>query len=214
MQASINLRALNAINLAASSEDARYYLQGVKVEISERATIYVATNGHILAAYRDELAEAAESNTLLGEFIIPSHICKVKLPKRGDIGTLSQLADGEFRIDSADGATLFKPVAGTFPDWRRVVPRKCDGKVAQFDGVYTQVMQQIGWIMNDTKPSKHSSPTNRGAPSFAHNGDNPTLVGWYDNSNLFGVIMPFRGFEPTLPTWVDAQPDPVAQAAE
>jgi len=49
--ATLSIPALKACNLFASKEDVRYYLNGVLVTVTERATLYVATDGHRLLAY-------------------------------------------------------------------------------------------------------------------------------------------------------------------
>ena len=51
----IQLRVLAACALFASKDERRYYLNGVCVEIDEKGTTYVVTDGHRLLCYRDDL---------------------------------------------------------------------------------------------------------------------------------------------------------------
>ena len=79
MQASINIATLKAVNLAASTEQTRYYLCGVYVEVTPTTVTYTATNGHILLSRRED---SAEPNTLTGAWIIPSDFIKAAKPGR------------------------------------------------------------------------------------------------------------------------------------
>src|SRR5208283_5211289 len=163
--ASLSRRALQACNFAASKEETRYYLMGVYVKIGARATEYCATDGHVLLAYREELHEDSPDNTLTGEFIIPSSTCadkNVKGAKWADDATeLAEMADGFLRLNNA---LVFKPIDGTFPDWRRIVPRKIDGEAAQFNPALLTRLQKAG-VLFDCQ-----------IPAIAHNSDSPALV--------------------------------------
>jgi DNA polymerase-3 subunit beta len=121
--ATLDLNILRAANMAASTEQTRYYLNGVCVELTATATTYIATDGHILFAYRQEIA-----NDLIGTWIIPSTIIKqIKTNKHNPYVTLSRVDDtstGSVHLKLENGiALVFEPIDGTFPDWRRVIPR-------------------------------------------------------------------------------------------
>ena len=64
MHALISLKALYAAACAASTEETRFYLNGVCVEVSARQVVYVATDGHVLFAYR-ELSPRESRTTIL-----------------------------------------------------------------------------------------------------------------------------------------------------
>lgn len=218
MHATINTRALHAIHLAASSSEALYYLNGVCVEIEPNAVTYVATDGHVIAAYRDEGTEDGKANTLLGEFIIPRDVCKALKPKlKADpLHALRQVsgdgATAEYRIEDK----LFRMVDGSFPDWRRCIPSEADGKPAQFDLDLLARAQAIGAALLEIKKVADDLT---GAPRVFHNGASAALLGWQSCPNLLCAVMPLnekkcKG-EP-LPFWFLATPhgQSVSQAAE
>jgi DNA polymerase III sliding clamp (beta) subunit (PCNA family) len=191
--ATINLNVLAALSLCASTEETRYYLCGVCVEIAPRHITCAATDGHILAAHREELANDAPDNELLGSFIIPTAMCaKFKLKKGAStVGTI--MPDAEYLIIGYGGERSgFAPVDGTFPDWRRVIPALPMGetKPAQFSAHTVSRLASVGARLG------------YGAMCIHHDGYNPTLVDWQGNTDTVAVIMPYRvALEPKHPTW-------------
>ena len=193
--ATINLKVLAALSLCAATEKIRYYLCGVCVEIAPRHVTYVATDGGVLAAHREELADDAPDNELLGSFIIPTAACtKFKLKKRAStVGTI--MPDAEDLIIAYGGENIgfrFKPVDGTFPDWRRVVPAlpPDQPKPAQFSAHNVSRLANVGTQLGYLAMCIH------------HNGGNPTLVDWQGNTDTVAVIGPYRvALEPKHPAW-------------
>jgi DNA polymerase-3 subunit beta len=191
--ATINLKVLAALSLCASTEKTRYYLCGVCVEIAPRHVTYAATDGHVLAAHREELADDAADNELLGSFIIPTAMCaKFKLKKGAStVGTI--MPDAEYLIIGYVGERIgFTPVDGTFPDWRRAVPALPTGetKTAQF------------WAHNVSRLASVGTQLGYGAMCIHHDGENPALVDWRGNTDTVAVIMPnCVDLEPKHPAW-------------
>ena len=128
LTATLSRTMLLAASQAASKETTRYCLNGVLVEITEKSVIYVAMDGHILFAVREE---SKLENTLLGHFIIPIGICQDKRLKNKNFDPVSLVASSDNLI--LDDALIFKPIDGKFPDWRRVCPKELDGKPAHYN---------------------------------------------------------------------------------
>ena len=198
MQATINLRVLSAAALmTASSEETRYYLCGVLVEIEARSVTYVATDGHRLFAHREELGEGEEPNTLLGHFIIPMKSCRaIKLRKKAtDAAMLSQVDDGGMLLAYLGERHYFKPVDGTFPNWRRVMPKRGGEAYAHFDGKLVASFSAIAAALGDDKGSPRICPMDANSPALVvfHGREDTT----------FGVIMPMRGEKVAriVPAW-------------
>jgi DNA polymerase-3 subunit beta len=191
--ATINLKVLAALSLCASTEKIRYYLCGVCVEIAPRHVTYAATDGQVLVAHREELADDTPDNEMLGSFIIPTAACtKFKLKKRAStVGTI--MPDAEHLIIGYGGERIgFTPVDGTFPDWRRIVPALPTGETrpAQFLSSNVSRLANVGTQLG------------YGAMCIHHNGENPTLVDWQGNTDTVAVIGPYRvALEPKHPAW-------------
>lgn len=190
MQLPIN--KLHAVALAAATEGTRFYLNGVHIEPHPRKTgvILTATNGHVLiSAYHD---------TGFGEPFAPV-IIPLKLITR--IKALRKIPDLTMTLTPAEVSILYAgatyaapPVDGSFPDWRRVVPRSCDGTTAQYDSKYLAVMTKAKGLLSDA-----NTPA-----LMSYNGGSPALVD-LGTDEAFGVIMPFRA-QPersTPPAWID-----------
>jgi DNA polymerase-3 subunit beta len=125
--------ALKAALQCVSKEETRYYLHGVCVTAGCGEVTYVATDGHALFAYRRDTQSA---DNLVGTWIIPAGIvAKLKLPSHKaknrvayETATLTDVSGGylNLKCDADETSTTFKPIDGTFPDWRRVVPDGVD----------------------------------------------------------------------------------------
>lgn len=185
----LNVAALKACAVAASTEEARFYLRGVLVEATERAVIYVAMDGHMMLVYRDELPEGDPDNDVLGSWIIPSDvIARMKATKWNPPGSLRVGDAGTLVLtDCKEAGHLARPIDGTFPDWRRVIPGAIDNtkpvERARFDpalvGRLAKVANLLG--MNNSVGVKIHT-----------DGDNPAAITFGGEAPAFGVIMPCR----------------------
>lgn len=218
LTAQINLKTIAAVSLAASTDETRYYLKGVFLEVARDGVTYIATDGHVLLASHEALADDAERNTLCGTFIIPIGICRAKRDKRESaLATLQgeSVTSAALTIAKDDGtATRFKVIDGTFPNWRRVVPgtssnpfapltastfaQACDNKAPQFNPTLLAVMQKFSLAMGDKGvPYVHYSDAGSPAP----------ITFGPDAGESFGIVMPVRGeAEPwSVPAFVTAK---------
>lgn len=114
---------IGAVRFAISTEETRYYLNGIHWhrDEAENLLVAVATDGHRLARFAASLPQGAAE---LPPAILPRKTIDViakMLPDEGDVAIeVSQTRVG-FRL--ADGTTLVsKLIDGTYPDYRRVVP--------------------------------------------------------------------------------------------
>ncbi len=119
----IDLAALFApVAFAISSEEARYFLQGVFIHSHEGDIAAVATDGHRLAL------NAVPLDTNFPSVIVPRKTVGL-LPKGKVQVAISQQ---KIRIVSDDVRITSKLIDGTFPDYRRVMPA-ANTKVVTFD---------------------------------------------------------------------------------
>lgn len=127
IDADLLLRTMNAVRAAISREETRYYLNGIYIEPGETADQlrFTATDGHRLVS---RLVEGVTHDLRTG-FIF----------ERGDaellitlIGDRDRSKDGTILIEATQNRVLAvldgqwrlftKPIDGTYPDWRRIVP--------------------------------------------------------------------------------------------
>ena len=191
MQASINIATLKAVNLAVSTEETRYYLKGVLVEVTEKTVTYTATNGHILLSRRED---CVEPNTLTGSWIISSDFIKSAKPgKHIDYADMTIVPGPNNSTMLAFTGTITgmaAPIDGTFPDYRRIIPATVDGKPGQYDGNYTGTF------------AKFAKALGLGYFTVHHNGDQPAPVTFDSHQGVYGIIMPLRQNNSTeTPAW-------------
>ena len=197
----LDLATLKALNLCASTDQTRYYLAGVYVEIDDEAVTYCATNGHILAA-RQLRAEHEGADRLTGRFIIPSRVIKsIKFGPRVKSAEVVIERIGEKHFGMAGAA--FEMIDGTFPDWRRIVPTEpmtnsrvqtstIGAEHVEYDPKYLVAMESVGLTIG------------AGRGQVIPNGTAPALVQYAEDSDLLAVITPMRVSAPRatiLPAW-------------
>jgi DNA polymerase-3 subunit beta len=113
----IDLAAFFApVSFAISSEEVRYYLNGVFFIGTEESTIAVATDGRRLAK------NVGDAGPIFAGVIVPRKTVSL-LPK----GTVTvAVSESKIRITAGDFVMTSKLVDGTFPDYERVIPKSND----------------------------------------------------------------------------------------
>jgi DNA polymerase-3 subunit beta len=111
--------ALADVGFAVSTEETRYYLNGIFTHPVEEGVCLVATDGHRLSK---RIVRTAADPAMPG-VIIPRGAVKVIakiLPKEGPIHI--EVSDSIIRIAAGDTTLASKLIDGTFPDYQRVIP--------------------------------------------------------------------------------------------
>ena len=108
---------------AISTEETRYYLNGIYLHAVDEKLIAVATDGHRLSRFEMPLPEGAED---LRGVIIPSRTVRLwshLLGKDESEPVTIETAESFIRFSSELMVLHSKVVAGTYPDYSRVIPR-------------------------------------------------------------------------------------------
>ena len=109
-------RLFDLASFCQSSEETRYYLNGVYLHSHEGTARAVATDGHRLARI---------DSSIQADFpgiIIPRKIVGELRKLDGDQVTV-QISETKLRVTAGDVVLLSKVIDGTFPDYTRVVPQ-------------------------------------------------------------------------------------------
>ena len=164
---------LKAALICASTEQARYYLNGVYVDTKG---FLVSTDGHRAFVGRIDLGDCADA---FDGWIIPRDAIKQALAGyKGDAIEITQT-----RV----GVVSCKPIDATYPDWRRVVPSDLSGETAQFQPGYIADMGKIG----EALAGKRKAGAGLSA-HIHHNGEAPAGVTFPGCDDAFAVLMPIR----------------------
>lgn len=198
----ISLDLLKATALFVSTEETRYYLNGVCIQATKKGDlVYVATDGHRMFVAPGK----SEGTDFVGEIIIPRDvIAGIKMPtgRSAPNALEAVLVVGEKNrctIEFGLGASVgFTAIDGTFPDWRRVISTTASGVVGHFNTAYLDSFGKAGKLLG------------WGAPVVLHNGKDPAVIRWsgYDG---FGILMPHREDQlpaTVLPVWVGPSEKP------
>lgn len=170
---------LKAALICASTEQARYYLNGVYVDPKG---FLVSTDGHRLFCAKIDLGDQAPFDG----WIIPREAIKQALT--GHKAPMIEIT--QTRV----GVVSCRPVDGTYPDWRRVMPTgDPTGTAAQFNPAYVADFGKIGDLLSGKRKGE-VLPC-----QIHHNGDQPTPITFSCNAECFGVLMPIRA------SYADAQ---------
>jgi hypothetical protein len=201
----IDLRAIKAAALAMSKEQTRYYLMGVCLDIDPaHGAIAVATDGHRLIACLATEASALPAMDAAQSIIIPADTVKrIKITRRVFDAMLRDNGDGTWSIIYGDTIHAFKPVDGTFPTWRRVLPRHSSpGARAHYNPDYLADFKAAAAVYDGGVE-----------PSVIEDGQSPAWVRFPEHIPAIGVVMPKRhGFHSYMeaPSWAGVTLDPPA----
>lgn len=193
----ININLLKAVNLAASDETVRYYLNGVNVQTTPAGIVLCATDGKRMIVARQKYMDGDDApDGVIREapalnIIVPRDlIAKIKTTRRSsEYGEL--LFDAGKVTITHDGVTIAGNVIdGTFPDYKRIIPATTDGKPGQYDPAQLMTFAKAGALVDGFK-----------VPTLHYNGDAPALVTIKikhekDAFEIFGVLMPYRADAP------------------
>ena len=203
----INIKLLKAVALAASTEQTRYYLNGVHVQQVSENTVHLAgTDGKIAIMAREHVQHAATSPEFLGGVIVPLELLnRIKIDRRTDYATLT--TDGA-NVSIAYNATITTAplIDATYPNYRGIVPRSFDGTAAQYDPDQLVVFKKARKALGGN-----------GVPVLTYNGQSPAHVAVVEpyhskEYEVFGVIMPMPRPDTLMPffEWVYDTPTSAA----
>lgn len=195
---------INIVRRFCGNEPTRYYLSGIHFEPHpKKGVIMVATNGHYLGAIYDE--NGVFENGVKNEgFTLPvSNALKRTLKDCPDRLTFCYYNNLSAIIscDPADQKTPLvpgkqhvhleytDPIDGTFPDWRRVVPK------GEFKPVH-------GLNFNPKYLSHFAFEKSHCVSIYQMDEVSPALVKVGGLPEFMGVLMPMRGSsDDKLPEW-------------
>lgn len=155
MPASQMALILSKIEFAISTEETRYYLNGVYIHVDEKRKIMslVATDGHRLARYEIAMPEGSEAMQEGGAIIPKKAIAEIaRLVSRKDCPsdlTISISSNGISFGIGKDETLESKLVDGTFPDYARVIPTQNEHTIHVFTADFINGIKQASAISSE-----------------------------------------------------------------
>lgn len=230
MNALIHADLFRAVYVAVSKDERRYYLGGVYLEPHPvKGVLLTATDGsRLLNAWDEKGVIDAPMIVKLS----PDLLKACKRPARQGTPRLVRVVDGIASIVDADtsdneSATHVAGPAvaqgfndcridGTFPDWRRVVPR-IDNETPCSPAGFAFNPKLVGDLASVTEALSATLGAQTVAVSlYSVDNGSPVVVHFDACTIAFGVIMPMHGLidaPHALPAYMSAQREPDAIAA-
>jgi DNA polymerase III subunit beta len=152
MEASDLKRLIDKTQFAISTEETRYYLNGIyfhTVEGGGRLSLRsVATDGHRLA--RAEIEAPAGSEGMPGVIIPRKTVSELqKLVDAPDVKVAVELSDTKIRFTIGSVVLTSKLIDGTFPDYQRVIPTGNDKKLVIDRQSFAAAVDRVSTISSE-----------------------------------------------------------------
>jgi len=144
---------IESTQFAASTEETRYYLNGIYLHVLEAEGAHklraVATDGHRLACV--EVEAPAEAVTMPGIIVPRKTVGELQklLGEMGEAEIVMQLSDAKIRLSMGAVVLTSKLIDGVFPDYQRVIPLNNDKKLAVKRAEFVSAVDRVSTIAAD-----------------------------------------------------------------
>ncbi|WP_019960339.1 DNA polymerase III subunit beta [Woodsholea maritima] len=149
-------RLIDKTRFAVSTEETRYYLNGIHIHVADRdrrpVLRAVATDGHRLALAEMQLPSGAEA---MAAIIVPRKaVNEIRrlLEDANDDVTVS-VSEGKIRFGFGAAVLTSKLIDGSFPDYERVIPRGNDKLMRVDRAPFAQAVDRVATISQEKSRS-------------------------------------------------------------
>ena len=145
-------RLIDKTRFAISTEETRYYLNGIYLHAAApqgKPTLRaVATDGHRLAQAELPLPSGAKD---MPGVIVPRKTVSelVKLVENGEEEVRIELSPSKIRVSTARVVLTSKLIDGTFPDYERVIPQGNDKKMEVDNHTFAEAVDRVSTLSSD-----------------------------------------------------------------
>ena len=230
MQTHLDANLVRIAYAFASTEETRYYLNGVNVEPAPNGdgAVITATDGHRLFSAIDRSA-MIDPDAKPFVLQVPKDALKLCRPKKDARRIIVNHATLTATIHAVDSDIVgdvqqTKPVSapfdciidGTFPDWRRVMPGQLDATAStSFEGKYLASFAAAG---DELAKHEFNGANITTTQILSASTNAPAWIRWSGIDDAFGVLIPriMPSHKPpqsiSHPAWTRAKPALVAVA--
>lgn len=140
------------VSFAISSEETRYYLNGIYLHTAQAeggaVLRAVATDGHRLS--RLEMPAPAGADGMPGVIVPTKAVTEIARLAKDAGGDLSiELSPTKIRVTAGETSLTSKLVDGTFPDYERVIPRGNDKTVTLDAEAFEKAIDRVATISSE-----------------------------------------------------------------
>ena len=138
-------RLIDKTRFAISTEETRYYLNGIFMHAHDGALRAVATDGHRLALSEMPLPTGASG--LPGIIVPRKTVAEIRRLIDGMDGDVSlSVSDAKIRFSVGDAILTSKLIDGTFPDYERVIPRDNTKELVIDNKIFASAVDRVATI--------------------------------------------------------------------
>ncbi len=138
-------RLIDKTRFAISTEETRYYLNGIYLHADDGKLRAVATDGHRLALADMALPDGAQA--LPGIIIPRKTVAEIRRLIDGtDTPIEISVSDAKIRFQVGTAVLTSKLIDGTFPDYKRVIPQAGDKTLSIDNQVFTSAVDRVSTI--------------------------------------------------------------------
>ncbi len=138
-------RLIDKTKFAISTEETRYYLNGIYFHAADGKLRTVATDGHRLALAEMPLPAGAEG--LPGIIIPRKTVAELRrLIDGSDASIELSVSDAKIRFTVGSAVLTSKLIDGTFPDYDRVIPKGNDKELVIDNKVFASAVDRVATI--------------------------------------------------------------------
>ncbi len=138
-------RLIDKTRFAISTEETRYYLNGIYVHAHDGMLRAVATDGHRLALSEMALPVGAEG--LPGVIIPRKTVAEIRRLIDGTDGDVNiSVSDAKIRFNYGNAVLTSKLIDGTFPDYERVIPKGNEKELMIDNKVFADAVDRVSTI--------------------------------------------------------------------
>ena len=184
-------RIIDKTRFAMSTEETRYYLNGVYLHLAASGEVgvlrAVATDGHRLA--KVDTAEPEGAQGMPGVIVPRKTVSEVrKLAENAEGPIAIALSETQIRFSFEHGTLVSKLIDGTFPDYERVIPADNDKLLAVDRKAFREAVDRVATISTETsravKLSLDDGTLVISATSPEHGSASESLGASYDGDSL------------------------------
>ena len=145
-------RLIEKTRFAISTEETRYYLNGIYLHEAETegdSTLRaVATDGHRLAQVELPIPSGAKG---MPGVIVPRKtvLDLFKLVEDGEGDVRVELSPSKIRVSAGSVVLTSKLIDGTFPDYERVIPQGNDKRLEVDNGAFAEAVDRVSTLSSD-----------------------------------------------------------------
>lgn len=138
-------RIIDKTRFAISTEETRYYLNGIYLHAYGDLLRAVATDGHRLAL--SEMAVPSGAAGLPGVIIPRKTVAEIrKLVDGGDANVEISVSEAKIRFQYGTAVLTSKLIDGTFPDYERVIPKDNTKELVIDNKIFASAVDRVATI--------------------------------------------------------------------